>query len=344
MQKTPVKLYLAPMEGVTDWIMRDTLTQIGGIDFCVTEFLRVTKVLHPNKVFLRHCPELLTGSRTRVGTPVYFQLLGGEPQAMAENAKRAAELGAAGIDLNFGCPAKTVNRHDGGAVLLKSPHRLYDVTKAVRESVPAATPVSGKIRLGFEDTSLCMENARALQEAGVSWITVHCRTKSQGYRPPAHWQWIPKISEAVSVPVIANGDIVSIESFQTCLKETGANQFMIGRASLMNPRIFRSIKALFEGGEDQSALRWGLVVSLIVPFFETCQIQVNEYFAVSRTKQWLKHLALNFSEAREIFNHVKIYHKPLEFRVALENAIVYIRGANEAKHDGSAHLQGKKNL
>lgn len=144
-----VNLFLAPMEGVTDWIMRDTLSRLGGLDFCVTEFLRVTKNLHPHKVFLRHCPELLNGSRTSSGTPVFFQILGGEPEPMALNALRAAELGAAGIDLNFGCPAKTVNRHDGGAVLLKSPQRLFTITQRVRELVPKEIPVSVKMRLGF---------------------------------------------------------------------------------------------------------------------------------------------------------------------------------------------------
>src|SRR5689334_16302498 len=112
-------LSLAPMEGVTDWLMRDLLTSLGGIDQCVTEFVRVTTQLHSKKVFYRWCPELLSGSKTRAGVPVFIQLLGGQPCALATNASRAVELGAAGIDLNFGCPAKTVNRNDGGACLLK---------------------------------------------------------------------------------------------------------------------------------------------------------------------------------------------------------------------------------
>ncbi|MFN7455245.1 MAG: tRNA-dihydrouridine synthase, partial [Pseudobdellovibrionaceae bacterium] len=116
-----MRLLLAPMEGVVDWVLRDTMTELGGIDQCVTEFVRVTTTLHPKIIFSRSCPELQTGSKTRSGTPVFVQLLGGQPEPMAANAARAAELGAAGIDINFGCPAKLVNRHDGGAVLLKSP-------------------------------------------------------------------------------------------------------------------------------------------------------------------------------------------------------------------------------
>ncbi len=125
MNKPSPKLFLAPMEGVTDFVMRDLLTRLGGIDQCVTEFLRVTDTLYPEKVFFENCPELKMGSRTRAGTSVFVQLLGGKADPLAQNALRAVELGALGIDLNFGCPAKTVNRHDGGASLLKSSNRIF---------------------------------------------------------------------------------------------------------------------------------------------------------------------------------------------------------------------------
>lgn len=322
LNNTKLKLILAPMEGVTDWVMRETLSRLGGLDYCVTEFLRVTKNLHPNKVFLRHCPELLTQSRTLSGTPVFFQLLGGEPEPMALNAQRAAELGSAGIDLNFGCPAKTVNRHDGGAVLLKSPQRLFNIAKQVRSRVSPEIPVSAKIRLGFEDTSLCLENAMALEEAGIAWLTVHCRTKSQGYRPPAHWEWIPKITEKLKIPVIANGDIFSLEAFQQCQAQTGAHVFMIGRAALMNPFLFQKIhqdRELFTTTSDE----WMKVADLLQPFYGACTREVNPYFATSRTKQWFKHLALRYPEAREVFQQIKTFHNPVEFEVAMKRALDY---------------------
>lgn len=331
------KLYLAPMEGVTDWIMRDTLSQLGGLDFCVTEFLRVTKVLHPNKVFVRHCPELLTNSMTRAGTMVYFQLLGGEPLPMAENARRAADLGAAGIDLNFGCPAKTVNRHDGGAVLLKSPHRLYDITKTVRQNVPSEIPVSAKMRLGFEDTALCIENAKALEEAGAQWLTVHCRTKAQGYRPPAHWAWIPQIQEHLKIPVIANGDISTVETFEACRRETRAQSYMIGRAALSNPFLFKKIKEA-HGLALEDQREWPEIEALLVPFFEICSREVNDYFATSRTKQWLKHLALRYPEAKEMFNRIKVCMKPRDFILALQQSLLYSRFNDGATNNGSIRL------
>jgi len=108
-------ILLAPMEGLLDHSLRDVLTRVGGIDRCVSEFIRITGQLLPERVFIRLMPELLTGSRTAAGVPVRAQLLGSDPQCLADNAARLAELGAEGVDLNFGCPAKTVNRHRGGA-------------------------------------------------------------------------------------------------------------------------------------------------------------------------------------------------------------------------------------
>ena len=145
-----MRLMLAPMEGVVDHTMRELLTAVGGLDRCVTEFLRVSDRLLPPRVFHRVCPELSGGGITTSGVPVYLQLLGGQPGPMAENAARAAELGAPGIDLNFGCPAKTVNKSDGGAIILRQPERVHRIVSAVRAAVPAEVPVTVKTRLGFD--------------------------------------------------------------------------------------------------------------------------------------------------------------------------------------------------
>lgn len=307
-----MKLFLAPMEGVTDFVMRDVLTQLGGIDQCVTEFLRVTSRLHPNSVFFKNCPELKMESRTRSGTSVYLQLLGGQAMPLAENAARAADLGANGIDLNFGCPAKTVNRHDGGATLLQFPQRIFDIVKAVREAVPKAIPVSVKMRLGFQETNLALENAKAMEEGGANFITVHCRTKVQGYRPPAHWEWVPVLQASLAIPVVANGDISCLASFEKCRTVTGASQFMIGRGALTNPRLFSYIK-----NQAQIGSTWLELKSLLPKFFDASEVYINQHFATSRTKQWLKALSLAHPEAKEVFNEIKVL-KTREFQLGLE--------------------------
>lgn len=309
-------LSLAPMEGVMDWVFRDLITGLGGVDQVTTEFLRVTRTLHPNKVFYRYAPELHTGSRTRSGTPLFVQLLGGEPEPMAMNAARAAELGAIGIDLNFGCPAKTVNRHDGGASLLKSPDRLFKITQAVRAAVPRGVPVTTKMRLGFDDPSLCLENAQALSEAGSQVLTVHCRTKKDGYRPPAHWEWLPHIKEAVKIPVIANGDIDSRESLEKCREVSGCDRFMIGRAALKNPHIFSQIKQC-----ESHKTNWVAQKNLVWGFYKASEQAVNAHFATARTKQFLRNLISDSEEAFETFQQIKTLHKPKEFSAKLESLI-----------------------
>lgn len=150
-------LLLAPMEGLLDFVLRDTLTRCGGVDRCVSEFIRVTNTVLPPRVFERIVPELHNGGRTFAGVPVRPQLLGSDPNCLADNAAVLAELGPFGVDLNFGCPAKVVNRHGGGAALLEDPELLTRIVTAVRRAVPAHMPVSAKMRLGLHDDSRAEE-------------------------------------------------------------------------------------------------------------------------------------------------------------------------------------------
>lgn len=225
-----MRIVLAPMEGVVDHLMRDMLTRIGGFDLCITEFVRVVDQLLPSRVFTRICPELKQGGVTPAGVPVRVQLLGQEPQWLAENAVRAVQLGSPGVDLNFGCPAKAVNKSRGGAVLLKETETLYQIIKAVRDAVPSKFPVTAKIRLGFDDTSLTLDNARAIYEAGANELTVHARTKSDGYRPPAYWPWIEKIRQTIPLNVVANGEIWTPEDAALCLEQSGSTDLMLAAA------------------------------------------------------------------------------------------------------------------
>lgn len=312
-----MKLFLAPMEGVVDWVMRDTLTQIGGIDQCVTEFLRVTDKLHPESVFLKNCPELRTESRTRAGTPVFVQLLGGQAEPLALNAQRAVKLGALGVDLNFGCPAKSVNRHDGGATLLKSCDRVHTIVDTVRKAVPAHIPVTAKIRLGFDDPTRCLDIAEAVQAANATWLTIHCRTKTDGYKPPAYWEWIPRIKEKVKTKIIANGEIWNVADFHRCVEVTGCEDYMIGRGVLSNPFIFNQVKQSLRQ-ESVQEMNWLRAKPLLPKFFEASELYINDYFAVSRTKQWLKALSIKNAEAKAVFDEIKILKKPNEFRENLE--------------------------
>lgn len=234
---------LAPMEGVTDAPMRDFLTSLGGIHFCVSEFLRVSQEVIPGHVFLRDIPELRSGAKTPAGVSVQVQLLGGDPERLAQSALRACAQGAQAIDLNFGCPAPTVNRHDGGATLLKHPLRLRSIVETVRAHVPKEIPVSAKMRLGWESIDDIDDNADRVAEGGASWITIHGRTRMAGYRPPAYWEPIARVRKRLSsaIPVVANGEIWCLDDFRRCRDITDCEHYMLGRGALANPFLIRQV-------------------------------------------------------------------------------------------------------
>ena len=174
------KLILAPMQGLTDAPMRDLLTRIGGYDECVSEFVRITHTVHSRATWLRHVPEIAHQNRTPTGIPCATQLLGSDADMMAKNALAAVRFGVQSIDLNFGCPAPTVNKHQGGAILLREPERIHQIVRELRFRLPEHITLTAKMRLGFDNTDLAITNAQAIAAGGASQITVHARTKVQG--------------------------------------------------------------------------------------------------------------------------------------------------------------------
>jgi len=292
------------MEGVVDSYMRQILTELGGYDYCVTEFIRVSNNLLPAKVFRRYCPELHNKGRTPAGTPVVIQLLGSDPELMAANARRAVELGAPGIDLNFGCPAKCVNKKKGGAILLKEPQRLYDIIQTVRNAVDTEIPVSAKIRLGYENTDLALDNALAVQSAGADFITVHARTKSDGYKHPARWEWLARINAELSIPVIANGDINSVEDYRNCIELSGCENVMLGRGAIARPDLARQIKH-YEQGLYTPEIQWHDIQALLINMAESMKAEVKGRFVVARIKQWLVMLKREHEEAQSCFDAIR---------------------------------------
>lgn len=294
-----MKILLAPMEGVVDPVVRELVTAIGGIDFCVTEFVRVTGTVYPNKVFYKYCPELLTESRTLSGTPVFVQLLGSDLDMMAANAFKASQLGAYGIDLNFGCPAKTVNRHRGGAALLEDPNDVFQITQSVRKAVPREKPVTVKVRLGYKDKSLTQEIAKAAEEGGAHWLTVHARTKLEAYRPPAHWQYIAQMKNQVNIPVIANGDIWTPDDHQRCQRVSQCTDTMLGRGLMAAPDLALQIK---KGASPRPFQQWS---DFLLQFFEKSEAYRNQAYAVQRMKQLTKLMARTYPESKVLFESIK---------------------------------------
>ncbi len=315
-------ILLAPMEGLLDHMLRDTLTRVGGVDRCVSEFIRITDRLLPRRVFTRIVPELLHGGRTHAGVPVRAQLLGSDPQCLAENAARLAELNPEGIDLNFGCPAKTVNRHRGGAVLLDEPALVGEIVAAVRRAVPAHLPVSAKMRLGNEDRGRMLDCARAIEAAGASELVVHGRTKRDGYKPPAYWDQIAVLREAVGINVVANGEVWTVDDALRCLQESGCTSLMLGRGMVADPGLALAVRAALgqasgiEPGTGQgtgqgiTALPWSDVIPLMESFFAQVRRNVATRHQAGRLKQWLHYLRRRYPEAEETYQRVRTINAP----------------------------------
>lgn len=281
------RIILAPMEGLLDGIVRKLLTELNQFDYCVTEFVRVTTALLAKKTFYRLCPELLEGGKTSSGTPVRIQLLGQHPDILAENAERAIELGSYGIDINAGCPAKTVTGSNGGASLLKTPELIYQITRKIRGSLSAGQPVSVKMRLGWDNESHYMEIAEAI---------VHGRTKEDGYQADSiDWQIIGQIRQKLTIPVIANGEIMSGPAAHHCYQQSSCSDIMLGRGILQTPNLSNT-------RFGHPAMPWPAVLDLLINYASSKPIShyrsIKPFYHASRIKQWLSYLKITYPAAR----------------------------------------------
>lgn len=232
-------LFLAPMEGVGDRCFRKAMASVGGFDEAVRDFLRVPRNAHVKSLAAEYEADELAP------IPLAAQLMGSDLDLMADMAREIEQRGAPRIDLNCGCPSNTVTGKGAGSSLLKDPETLHQVAKALVKAV--SIPVTVKMRSGYEDTSLFKENLLAAQETGIHFITLHPRTKVDGYGPPARWDLIAEAKALLKIPVVGNGDILTVEHALEMLKMTKCDALMIGRGSVINPFIFHEIRTHFAG-------------------------------------------------------------------------------------------------
>lgn len=226
---------LAPMAGVTDEAYRSLCARFGAAA-TITEMVSA-KALHYHD---KKTPELMHLSPDE--HPAGIQLFGYEPDIMAEAAKICMEYSPDFIDINMGCPAPKIANNGSGSALMKSPLLCGAIVSAVVRAVPV--PVTVKIRKGWDKNSVnAVEIARVCEHAGASAVTVHGRTRDEMYGPPADWDIIRQVKEAVKVPVMGNGDVTSAQDAAKLLQQTGCDLVMVGRGALGNPWIFQQINA-----------------------------------------------------------------------------------------------------
>ncbi|MDD5201213.1 MAG: tRNA dihydrouridine synthase DusB [Terrimicrobiaceae bacterium] len=259
MNPAPFPLFLAPMAGVTDTIFR-RLCRERGADVLTSEFVSAEGIFHRNER-TREYLEFQADER-----PVGVQLFGGDPGHLAEAARQVVDwVGPDFIDLNFGCPVNKVVCKQGGSALLKDFPLLERVAAAVVRAV-APRPVTAKIRIGWSAATInAPATARILENAGITRLAVHGRTKEQGYSGLADWDVIAEVAASVRIPVIGNGDIVSADDALKRRRETSVAGLMIGRAAMTNPWIFAEIQAAMEHTHDfrppTLAERWTFIVN-----------------------------------------------------------------------------------
>lgn len=273
-------LILAPMEGVGDRCFRKAMASVGGFDEAVTDFLRVPSNAHVKSLARAY------QSDEMAPIPIAAQLMGSDPDLMADMAKEIEARGAPRIDLNCGCPSNTVTGRGAGSSLLRDPSLLHENAKAIVNAV--SVPVTLKMRSGYEDTSLFKENLLAAQESGVSYLTLHPRTKVEGYGPPANWDLIAEAKSILKIPIVGNGDILNTSDALKMLRHTNCDALMIGRGSVINPFVFHQIRSHFAGKIYRA--EWKSLSRYIEVYVEQLIPDVPERTKVNKMKQMMSFL------------------------------------------------------
>ena len=273
-------LVLGPMAGVTDWAFRTVCAKLGA-NMTVTEMVSSRALVYKDKksaALLRKTPVGLCGA----------QIFGNDPEIMAQGAVLALEIsGCDFLDINMGCPMPKIANSGDGCGLMRTPELAEQIVKAVCNAV--SVPVTVKCRLGWDKGSInVLDFTKRMEQAGAAMITIHGRTRSMLYSGVADWEMIRKAKEQLSVPVIANGDIVSPESALRCQKWTGADGLMIGRATFGDPWIFQQVSAAMAGQEIPERPRLSDRVDVALEQFRLAYEDKGEHIACLEAR---KHFA-----------------------------------------------------
>ncbi len=234
----------SPLSGVSDQVFRRLVRRYAPESMVYTEMVSAKEIHH-----LRELPQVMNIAPDE--TPISIQLFDCRPDFMGEAAQKAVGEGAQTVDINMGCPVNKITKKGGGSSLLREPEVAEAIIKAVVNAVDV--PVSVKTRIGWDDNNInILDFAKRLEVAGAQMLTLHGRTRAQGYKGKAQWHWIKEVKEHLSIPVIANGDIFSVEDAVRCLEETGADGVMCSRGTLGYPFLVGEIDHFFKTGKRRS--------------------------------------------------------------------------------------------
>ncbi|MCT7962525.1 tRNA dihydrouridine synthase DusB [Laspinema sp. D1] len=235
----------SPLSGVTDLVFRRLVRRYAPDSMMYTEMVQASSLR-----YLREVPKIMEVDPNE--RPISIQLFDCRPDFLAEAAEMAVAEGADTIDINMGCPVNKITKNGGGSSLLRDPKTAEAIVRAVVKAV--SVPVTVKTRIGWSDQEInILDFAKGMEDAGAAMITIHGRTRDQGYHGSAKWEWIRRVKEVLSIPVIGNGDIFSVEMALRCLEETGADGVMCSRGTLGYPFLVGEIDHFLKTGEELSA-------------------------------------------------------------------------------------------
>ncbi|NEP76786.1 MAG: tRNA dihydrouridine synthase DusB [Okeania sp. SIO3B3] len=235
----------SPLSGVTDLVFRRLVRRHAPESMMYTEMVNATG-LH----YVKELPQIMEVDNNE--RPISIQLFDCRPDFLAEAAQMAVEEGADTVDINMGCPVNKITKNGGGSSLLRQPELAGEIVSKVVKAVPV--PVTVKTRIGWSNKEInILEFAKRMEDAGAQMLTLHGRTRAQGYNGPARWEWITKVKEILSIPVIANGDIFSVDAAIRCLEETGADGVMCSRGTLGYPFLVGEIDYFLKNGAEKVA-------------------------------------------------------------------------------------------
>lgn len=235
----------SPLSGVTDLVFRRLVRRHAPESMMYTEMVNATG-LH----YVKELPQIMEVDNNE--RPISIQLFDCRPDFLAEAAEMAVKEGADTVDINMGCPVNKITKNGGGSSLLRQPELAGEIVSKVVKAVPV--PVTVKTRIGWSNKEInILEFAKRMEDAGAQMLTLHGRTRAQGYNGPAKWEWITKVKEILSIPVIANGDIFSVDAAIRCLEETGADGVMCSRGTLGYPFLVGEIDYFLKNGAEKVA-------------------------------------------------------------------------------------------